>query len=83
VTSLNYICSPTELVIDFEISGISDVSSTTIAAIADAIDSVLFESADPSRTGKIYLSDLNRAIGDVSERLVLFWSPHLQILSLE
>ncbi|MFI3401551.1 baseplate J/gp47 family protein [Klebsiella pneumoniae] len=66
VTSLNYICSPTELVIDFEISGISDASSTTTAAIADAIDSVLFESADPLGTGKIYLSDLNRAIGDVS-----------------
>ena len=66
VTSLNYICSPTERVIDFEISGISDASSTTTAAIADAIDSVLFESADPLGTGKIYLSDLNRAIGDVS-----------------
>lgn len=66
VTSLNYICSPTERVIDFEISGISDASSTTTAAIAEAIDSVLFESADPLGTGKIYLSDLNRAIGDVS-----------------
>ncbi|MCV5276491.1 phage baseplate protein, partial [Escherichia coli] len=43
-----------------------DASSTTTAAIADAIDSVLFESADPLGTGKIYLSDLNRAIGDVS-----------------
>lgn len=66
VTSLNYICSPTARVIDFEISGISDASSTTTAAIADAIDSVLFESADPLGTGKIYLSDLSRAIGDVS-----------------
>ncbi|WP_213220725.1 baseplate J/gp47 family protein [Klebsiella michiganensis] len=66
VTSLNYICSPTERVINFEISGISDASSTTTAAVADAIDSVLFESADPLGTGKIYLSDLNRAIGDVS-----------------
>ncbi|MGQ3813146.1 baseplate J/gp47 family protein [Klebsiella quasipneumoniae subsp. similipneumoniae] len=66
VTSLNYVCSPVERVIDFEISGISDAGSETTAAIADAIDSVLFESADPLGTGKIYLSDLNRAIGDVS-----------------
>ena len=66
VTSLNYVCSPVERVIDFEISGISDAGSETTAAIADAIDGVLFESADPLGTGKIYLSDLNRAIGDVS-----------------
>ncbi|MCP5832373.1 phage baseplate protein, partial [Klebsiella pneumoniae] len=38
----------------------------TTAAIADAIDGVLFESANPLGTGKIYLSDLNRAIGDVA-----------------
>ncbi|HBZ7662906.1 TPA: baseplate J/gp47 family protein [Klebsiella variicola subsp. variicola] len=66
VTSLNYVCSPVERVIDFEISGISDAGSETTAAIADAIDGVLFESANPLGTGKIYLSDLNRAIGDVS-----------------
>lgn len=66
VTSLNYVCSPIELVQNFEISGISDADSTTTAAIADAIDGVLFESANPLGTGKIYLSDLNRAIGDVA-----------------
>ena len=66
VTSLNYVCSPIERVIDFEISGISDADSATTAAIADAIDGVLFESANPLGTGKIYLSDLNRAIGDVA-----------------
>lgn len=66
VTSLNYVCSPVERVIDFEISGISDAGSETTAAIADAIDGVLFESANPLGTGKIYLSDLNRAIGDVA-----------------
>lgn len=48
VTSLNYVCSPVERVIDFEISGISDAGSETTAAIADAIDGVLFESANPS-----------------------------------
>ncbi|HGO4388917.1 TPA: baseplate J/gp47 family protein [Klebsiella quasipneumoniae subsp. similipneumoniae] len=66
VTSLNYVCSPIERVIDFEISGISNAGSETTAAIADAIDGVLFESANPLGTGKIYLSDLNRAIGDVT-----------------
>ena len=63
---LNYVCSPIERVIDFEISGISDADSATTAAIADAIDGVLFESANPLGTGKIYLSNLNRAIGDVA-----------------
>ncbi|HGV9335287.1 TPA: baseplate J/gp47 family protein [Raoultella planticola] len=66
VTSLNYVCSPTEGVIDFEISGISDASSDVTAAIAEAIDSVLFENGDPLGTGKIYLSDLNLAIGSIS-----------------
>ena len=66
VTSLNYVCSPIEYVQDFEISGISDADSATTAAIADAIDGVLFESANPLGTGKIYISDLNRAIGDVA-----------------
>lgn len=66
VTSLNYVCSPVPGIIDFEISGISSVGSETTTAIADAIDSVFFENGDPLGTGKIYLSDINRAIGDVA-----------------
>lgn len=66
VTSLNYVCSPTAGVIDFEISGISEASSEVTAAIAEAIDSVFFEYGDPLGTGKIYLSDLNLAIGSIS-----------------
>lgn len=66
VTSLNYVCSPVPGIIDFEISGISSVGSETTTAIADAIDSVFFANGDPLGTGKIYLSDINRAIGDVA-----------------
>lgn len=66
VTSLNYVCSPVPGVIDFEISGISSASSATTTAIAEAIDSVFFENGNPLGTGKIYLSDINRAIGDVA-----------------
>lgn len=66
VTSLNYVCSPVHGVIDFEISGISSASSATTTAIAEAIDSVFFENGNPLGTGKIYLSDINRAIGDVA-----------------
>lgn len=66
VTSLSYVCSPTPGVIDFEISGISHVSIETTAAIAEAIDGVLFEYGEPLGKRKIYISDLNRAIGDVA-----------------
>ena len=66
VTSLNYVCSPVPGVIDFEISGISSASSATTTAIAEAIDSVFFENGNPLGKGKIYLSDINRAIGDVA-----------------
>mgnify|MGYP006980086272 CR=1 FL=1 len=47
------------------INGISQAGSTTVAAIAAAIDGVFFEGGNPDGTGKIYLSDLNKAIGDV------------------
>lgn len=65
VTSLNYVCSPVSGIIDFEISGISSASSETTAAISAAIDNVFFENGSPLGTGKIYLSDINRAIGDI------------------
>ncbi|MCO7512406.1 baseplate J/gp47 family protein [Serratia fonticola] len=65
VTALVYVCSPVEKVIDFEISGISHVGSDVTTAINAAIDNVFFEGGNPDGTGKIYISDLNRAIGDI------------------
>lgn len=65
VTALVYLCSPVEKVIDFEISGISHVGSDVTTAINAAIDNVFFEGGNPDGTGKIYISDLNRAIGDI------------------
>ncbi|UAN61531.1 baseplate J/gp47 family protein [Serratia sp. JSRIV006] len=65
VTALVYVCSPVEKIIGFEISGISNVGSDVTTAINNAIDNVFFEDGNPDGTGKIYISDLNRAIGDV------------------
>lgn len=66
VTALVYVCSPVEKVVDFEISGISNVGSDVTKAIDAAIDGVFFESSNPDGTGKVFLSDLNRAIGDIN-----------------
>ncbi|MFZ1871645.1 MAG: baseplate J/gp47 family protein [Chania sp.] len=66
VTALVFVCSPVAKVIDFEISGISSVGTDVAQAIAAAIDNVFFEEGNPDGTGKIYISDLNRAIGDVA-----------------
>ncbi|MBV6817798.1 baseplate J/gp47 family protein [Rahnella sp. PD12R] len=65
VTSLVYVCSPIQHVINFTISGISAADSTTTTAIAAAIDGVLFESGNPQGT-TILLSDLLIAISNVS-----------------
>jgi len=64
-TALVWVCSPVKKSVDFVINGISQASSSTVAAIAVAIDGVFFEGGNPDGTGKIYLSDLNKAIGDV------------------
>lgn len=65
VTALVYVCSPVAKTINFEISGISHVGSDITAAIDAAIDNVFFEGGTPEGNGKIFLSDLNRAIGDI------------------
>ncbi|NIH11586.1 MAG: baseplate J/gp47 family protein [Serratia symbiotica] len=66
VTALVYVCSPVAKTVDFKISGISHVGSDITAAIAAAIDSVFFHEGTPTGNGKIFLSDLNRAIGDIA-----------------
>lgn len=65
VTALVYVCSPIKSTINFTISGLSSADSTTTAAIASAIDGVLFESGNP-QGATIYLSDLLIAISNVS-----------------
>lgn len=65
VTALVYVCSPVAKTVNFEISGISHVGSDITAAIDAAIDNVFFEGGTPEGNGKIFLSDLNRAIGDI------------------
>lgn len=65
VTALVYVCSPVAKAIDFIIDGISGVGSSVTEAIADAIDHVFFVNGDPRGVGKIDISDLNSAIGDV------------------
>ncbi|WP_241164923.1 baseplate J/gp47 family protein [Serratia marcescens] len=65
VTALVYVCSPVAKTVDFEISGISHVGSNITAAISASIDNVFFEGGTPVGNGRIFLSDLNRAIGDI------------------
>jgi len=65
VTSLVYVCSPVQKVVNFIINGISSVGSSVTAAIATAIDGVLFESGNPQGS-TILLSDLLIAISNVS-----------------
>jgi uncharacterized phage protein gp47/JayE len=65
VTALVYVCSPVAKTVNFEISGISHVGGDITAAVATAIDNVFFEGGTPVGNGKIFLSDLNRAIGDI------------------
>lgn len=65
VTALVYVCSPVAKTVNFEISGISHVGGDITAAVAAAIDNVFFEGGTPVGNGKIFLSDLNRAIGDI------------------
>jgi len=65
VTALVYVCSPVPRAVDFEIRGISHAGSDITTAIAAAIDNVFFEGGTPVGNGRIFLSDLNRAIGDI------------------
>ncbi len=81
VTALTYVCSPIEKIIDFEISGISHVGSDITTAIDAAIDNVFFEGGNPDGSGKIFVSDLNRAIGDIEGTAgFILESPNVNIL---
>lgn len=65
-TAIVFLCSPVGKKINFQISGISGVESTTVKSIKDALTSLFFENANPDGSGKIYISDINKAIGNVS-----------------
>ncbi len=65
-TAIVFVCSPLRKEINIQISGISGVDSTTVQSIKDALNSLFFESANPDGTGKIYISEINKAIGNVS-----------------
>lgn len=81
VTALVYVCSPVAKNINFEISGISNVGSDVTMAIDTAIDNVFFEGGNPDGTGKIFVSDLNRAIGDIEGTAgFILESPNVNIL---
>lgn len=63
-TAVVWVCSPLKKKVDVVIGGLSSADAATVAAIGAAVDSVFYENGNPG--GKIYLSDLNRAISDVS-----------------
>ncbi|KNC94168.1 baseplate J/gp47 family protein [Trabulsiella odontotermitis] len=62
-TTLVWVCSPLQNVIDFDIGGIPDAGADVVAAIEGAIDEVFFDDGEPG--GKIFLSDLSLAIGAI------------------
>lgn len=65
-TAIVYVCSPVKKVINFVISGISSADSTTVSAIETAITNLFFDNANPDGTGKVYLSDINKSISEIS-----------------
>ncbi|QZN97362.1 baseplate J/gp47 family protein [Symbiopectobacterium purcellii] len=65
-TAIVFVCAPVKRIIDFEISGLTSADSTTVQAIKDALTDVFFDNANPDGTGKVYLSDINQSIGDVT-----------------
>jgi uncharacterized phage protein gp47/JayE len=65
-TALVYVCSPVRKNIDLVIAGITNADSTTVTAIKTALTNLFFDSANPDGTGVVYLSDINKAIGDVT-----------------
>lgn len=81
VTTLVWVCSPLKKIIDFDIGGIPQADADTVAAINDTIDQVFFENGEPG--GKIYLSDLNQALGSLpGARGLVLNSPSGTIISL-
>lgn len=65
-TAIVYVCSPVQKIINFVIAGISGADSTTVAAIKTAITNLFFDDANPDGTGKVYLSDINKSISEIS-----------------
>lgn len=65
-TALVYVCSPVRKNIDLVIAGLTSANSTTVAAIKTALTNLFFDSANPDGSGIVYLSDINKAIGDVN-----------------
>lgn len=65
-TAIVYVCSPVKKIINFVISGISSADSTTVSAIKTAITNLFFDEANPDGTGKVYLSDINKSISEIS-----------------
>jgi len=63
-TTLIWVCSPIMRTINLDIGGIPDADSDVVKAIQDAVDEVYFDNGEPG--GKIYISDLNLAIGAIS-----------------
>ncbi|WP_370658210.1 baseplate J/gp47 family protein [Edwardsiella tarda] len=65
-TAIVFVCSPIPKIINVEITGIKNADSTTVQGIRDALTALFFEEANPDGSGKVYLSDINRSIGDVN-----------------
>lgn len=65
-TAIVYVCSPVRKIINFVIAGISSADSTTVTAIETAITNLFFDDANPDGTGKVYLSDINKSISEIS-----------------
>ncbi|EPC5193286.1 baseplate J/gp47 family protein [Edwardsiella piscicida] len=65
-TAIVFVCSPIPKIINVEIAGIKNADSTTVQGIRDALTALFFEEANPDGSGKVYLSDINRSIGDVN-----------------
>lgn len=63
-TTLVWVCSPINRTVDLDIGGIPDTDADTVAAIQSAVDEVFFDNGEPG--GKIFISDLNLAIGAIS-----------------
>ena len=60
-----YVCSPMKKTVNLVISGLRNASTATANKIKTAINTLFFNEGTPDGTGRIYLSDINKAIGDI------------------
>lgn len=65
VTALVYVCAPLPNTLSFTISGLTNATTATRAAVQSAISQVLVANGDP-RAGTIDLSDIESAIASVA-----------------